>query len=862
MMEAAWNTSCSTSTSARTASTDAATSHSTLHTSENLDTIQGIETSDTSHTSSAQQPTVSSVSIEDDEAYARSLAESINNPKALNFGGAGAYWDTGSTRRSRSNQKFVHAEQISQEQAETRPTVESTSKNGLSTLHQELLSLQMANGRRAKRQCRGLGSKSHNSVHDLFAAASSTAIHEQMSSLSAIASSSGAAAGVVVWKGLAADSVDVQDTMLDGRIAADAEWFDGVVIDVKSSAVLFHFNGFTSDEDVWIPLGHCTSRLRLPFHHVDDVNTEADPDPPTSKRGRGRPRKTTPPPVAPTDVAMTTCMCRGRDLFAEAGRKRHDASDAVELQCDTCDARHHAACVGVTRSIASTWSRLNTRYRCPRCAPPFGKPIRSHGRAAASTIPSSKTSSRSDSGGIVQNGHAAVGDDRRNSSTQSRKQSGTDNSSGHSARSQGPSRDKQKSNRGKQRSNRDQQGSNRDKQKSNRDEQGSSKDKTKQAVAPAARQTGERESCTSTETTPHRMDADTNAGAASVTHNSDTTAYSGSKTTTSPTAGATQIPVDAARGKSKVGKRRGGKFPPCGFCGKVFASAAATKFHLAEHRDEDAVFDKLVKAGSVAVGGGGGSAGAYERAMNPKSINRRLVVVAVPLAIRYGAGVTFKLGSGRQTDCLEIKTLLESLPIVSGRGDGSDAMARLPFVYTNVKPAPGGVEGRAYALNQRALASFLDQPQVLSVLNQAGAAGLGQLNVDFRIDSVHHLVQTHSSWFERHIDTHSKGSIDFALICLLDVENIPNDKATGCGVELYPWIHVHEESMNLISDGSVGNTIVLKMEHPGDCSAFCGRWIYHKSVHTDAVGIRGVLHKVVFFGYYLQSVTVPVTSLV
>lgn len=65
-----------------------------------------------------------------------------------------------------------------------------------------------------------------------------------------------------------------------------------------------------------------------------------------------------------------------------------------------------------------------------------------------------------------------------------------------------------------------------------------------------------------------------------------------------------KVPTPTPRGRPKVAKKRSGKFPPCGFCGKVFASAAAVKFHESEHRDEDAVFEKLLKSGGVAVGGG------------------------------------------------------------------------------------------------------------------------------------------------------------------------------------------------------------------------------------------------------------------
>lgn len=104
------------------------------------------------------------------------------------------------------------------------------------------------------------------------------------------------------------------------------------------------------------------------------------------------------------------------------------------------------------------------------------------------------------------------------------------------------------------------------------------------------------------------------------------------------------------------------------------------------------------------------------------------------------------------------------------------------------------------------------------------------------------------------------------------------------------------------------SSIVLKIERPGDCAVFPGRWLYHRSVHSDLVNIHSILHKVrpqhifvslpltissrttlsflslafsatsamfsladfivalplqvVFFGYFLQSVVVPVAPLI
>lgn len=102
---------------------------------------------------------------------------------------------------------------------------------------------------------------------------------------------------------------------------------------------------------MWIPLGHCVSRLRLPFHRFTDHHTDVGvpangaASAPAVKRGRGRPRKAdSTPPTPRTSVAMTskergasgtkkvmTCMCRG-----QLGQKRDDISGALLLQCDKC----------------------------------------------------------------------------------------------------------------------------------------------------------------------------------------------------------------------------------------------------------------------------------------------------------------------------------------------------------------------------------------------------------------------------------------------------------------------------------------------------------------------------------------------
>lgn len=124
------------------------------------------ETQDSQHgavceqSSSSENPTAPTVSLEDDEAFARSLAESINNTKTLSFGGVGSYWETDQAQRSSSSQKVMRAKGQTVQQVplnlepsatDSTTTASDTSEPPLSALHQELLSLQMASGRRAKR---------------------------------------------------------------------------------------------------------------------------------------------------------------------------------------------------------------------------------------------------------------------------------------------------------------------------------------------------------------------------------------------------------------------------------------------------------------------------------------------------------------------------------------------------------------------------------------------------------------------------------------------------------------------------------------------------------------------------------------
>lgn len=130
---------------------------------------------------------------------------------------------------------------------------------------------------------------------------------------------------------------------------------------------------------------------------------------------------------------------------------------------------------------------------------------------------------------------------------------------------------------------------------------------------------------------------------------------------------------------------------------------------------------------------------------------------------------------------------------------------RVPFVYTNVKPEDGGEEGRAFQLNDAAIGQLLENEAVLEMLNAAGNGGLGRMGIDYKIDSVHHLRQTHSSWFERHIDTHSSGSLDFAIICMLDVENLVHRLAS-----VQSWLCVNERFYSCMLRTHLSRIVYLK----------------------------------------------------
>jgi hypothetical protein len=113
---------------------------------------------------------------------------------------------------------------------------------------------------------------------------------------------------------------------------------------------------------------------------------------------------------------------------------------------------------------------------------------------------------------------------------------------------------------------------------------------------------------------------------------------------------------------------------------------------------------------------------------------------------------------------------LKTLP----KNTGNNAVpGRKSFVYTNVKAQEGGEEGSAYHLNSEAIETFLGLSSTNNLISHAaGAANLGKLNVDFKIDSIDYLRQTHSSWFDRHVDSHANGSLVFAIIALPTMEGL------------------------------------------------------------------------------------------
>ena len=65
----------------------------------------------------------------------------------------------------------------------------------------------------------------------------------------------------------------------------------------------------------------------------------------------------------------------------------------------------------------------------------------------------------------------------------------------------------------------------------------------------------------------------------------------------------------------------------------------------------------------------------------------------------------------------------------------------------------------SFHVSPTALETLLQLEPAQRLLQKAAdAAGFGKFGQDFKIDSADCLRQTHSSWFERHIDTHAKGT--------------------------------------------------------------------------------------------------------
>ena len=276
-------------------------------------------------------------------------------------------------------------------------------------------------------------------------------------------------------------------------------------------------------------------------------------------------------------------------------------------------------------------------------------------------------------------------------------------------------------------------------------------------------------------------------------------------------------------------------------CDRRFLKPSSLAVHKQEHVAELAVHHEAIGQRIMQLRHGGhGSC----RGLNKRLTHRQQVLVASNLARSNGTGQQFRIES--TDDAAAMQAFLAGLE------------GKTPFVYTNVLPAAGGEEGRAFHLSPAAVEQFVALDAVQRLLEAAAGTGIGRLGADYKIDSIDYLYQTHSSWYESHIDTHSQGSLDFAIICLLGVDNLASGGAVakGCGVKLFPEADVHDESMNLVAGGSMGAPVTLLMERPGDAIVFPGRWVYHRTHHSDAVGITGALHKVVLFGAFLEGISV------
>ena len=66
--------------------------------------------------------------------------------------------------------------------------------------------------------------------------------------------------------------------------------------------------------------------------------------------------------------------------------------------------------------------------------------------------------------------------------------------------------------------------------------------------------------------------------------------------------------------------------------------------------DETALSEKMMRAGR-----------GPDRGLNQKNANRKVVLVATPLAVRYGCGYSFHVKD--QAEFAEIKDFIESIPV-------------------------------------------------------------------------------------------------------------------------------------------------------------------------------------------------------
>jgi len=607
----------------------------------------------------------------------------------------------------------------------------------------------------------------------------------------------------------------------------DTQWSVGTVLKVSSTAALFHFTGYPSDWDRWIPLERAAALIRMQGNRSSD-----------------------PPSIGPEAEDGTTCICKTSWPHAST------------VACDDCDRWYHMDCVGVTKALVGSWTRSDVRYQCPLCVPPFGLAAKDRRQKPKANGEPSRKRAEDPAGEGAKQRKKKRGDLPRSPAKDAgAKEKGKGKArpgpppdlkietcraclfgshSAHTCGVRGYSGNEALTILGNPPS-----------RAPSVATVGSAALPVPQAVikklmskvipsTPSKKKAAQAKAKPSKVSPPkqngvgHALATPTSGGKGKAPRSNGVEAGAAAASTAAP---------------SKPGRQK--KREQCTVCKKTFASASQLKFHLSEHNElseETAITEKMLRAGR-----------GPDRGLNEKNANRKLVLVATPLAVRYGSGYPFKVKSVEQ--CAEIKQLIEDIPVKRGQ---HVTPVRIPFVYTNVKPEEGGEEGRAYQLNEAAVQKVLLNASVIQLLESASNGGLGQMGVDYKIDSVHHLHQTHSSWFERHIDKHSQGSLDFAIICMLAVENLEDDseEATGCGVELFPWAQVHDESLNLVQGGSVGNSIILKIERAGEGAVFPGRWLYHRSFHSDLVGIRGILHKVVFFGYFLQSVVVPVAPLI